>query len=175
MRVSRMVVPVLATFFFAFGMLEDSGYLPRLSVLLDRALRKIGLNGKGILPLVLGFSCITMAILTTRILDTRRERFIATLLLTLGLPCAPLLAVMLVLLADMSFWASLTVFGGTTRITTNWSPAFPRALRIPLPRRRSLEPPAVPAGIFSCTGLVSVGTSILTPRAASVIETGTST
>ncbi len=106
-----VVLPVLATFFLAFGILEDSGYLPRLSVLLDRALRKIGLNGKGILPLVLGFSCITMAILTTRMLETRRERFIATLLLVLGLPCAPLLAVMLVLLAGMSIWASVTVFG----------------------------------------------------------------
>ena len=106
-----VVVPVLATFFLAFGILEDSGYLPRLSVLLDRVLRKIGLNGKGILPLVLGFSCITMAILTTRMLETKRERFIATLLLVLGLPCAPLLAVMLVLLADMSIWASVTVFG----------------------------------------------------------------
>ncbi len=106
-----VVVPVLATFFLAFGILEDSGYLPRLSVLLDRALRKIGLNGKGILPLVLGFSCITMAILATRMLETKRERYIATLLLVLGLPCAPLLAVMLVLLAGMSIWASVTVFG----------------------------------------------------------------
>jgi ferrous iron transport protein B len=106
-----VVVPVLATFFFAFGILEDSGYLSRLSILLDRILRKIGLNGKGILPLVLGFSCITMAILTTRMLETKRERIITTLLLILGLPCAPLLAVMLVLLADMSIWASVTVFG----------------------------------------------------------------
>ncbi len=106
-----VVIPVLATFFFAFGILEDSGYLPRLSILLDRILRKIGLNGKGILPLVLGFSCITMAILTTRMLETKRERYIATLLLVLGLPCAPLLAVMLVLLADLSIWASVVVFG----------------------------------------------------------------
>jgi len=106
-----VVVPVLATFFLAFGVLEDSGYLPRLSILLDRLLRKIGLNGKGILPLVLGFSCITMAILTTRVLETKRERFIATLLLILGLPCAPLLAVMLVLLTNLSIWASVTVFG----------------------------------------------------------------
>ncbi len=106
-----VVVPVLTTFFFAFGILEDSGYLPRLSILLDKQLRKIGLNGKGILPLVLGFSCITMAILATRMLETKRERFIATFLLILGLPCAPLLAVMLVLLGGLSIWASVTVFG----------------------------------------------------------------
>jgi ferrous iron transport protein B len=109
-----VVVPVLVTFFFAFGILEDSGYLPRLSILLDRALRKIALNGKGILPLVLGFSCITMAILTTRMLETKRERFIATTLLVLGVPCAPLLAVMLVLLPAMSIWATVTVFGVIT-------------------------------------------------------------
>jgi ferrous iron transport protein B len=105
------VLPVLATFFFAFGVLEDSGYLPRLSVLLDGVFRKIGLNGKGVFPLVTGFSCITMAILTTRVLETKRERFIATLLLALGIPCAPVLALMLVVLGGMSIWASLTVFG----------------------------------------------------------------
>ncbi|HUU14379.1 MAG TPA: ferrous iron transport protein B [Terriglobia bacterium] len=106
-----IVIPVLATFFFAFAILEDSGYLPRLSILLDRILRQIGLNGKGIVPLVMGFSCITMAILTTRILETKRERLIATCLLVLGIPCAPVLAVMLVLLGGMSIWASVTVFG----------------------------------------------------------------
>jgi len=76
--------------------------------------RKLGLNGKGVFPLVTGFSCVTMAILTTRVLDTKRERFIATLLLVLGIPCAPVLALMLVLLARMSLWASLTVFGVIT-------------------------------------------------------------
>jgi ferrous iron transport protein B len=106
-----VVLPVLATFFFAFGVLEDSGYLPRLSVLLDRLFRVIGLNGKGVFPLVMGYSCVTMAVLTTRVLDTRRERFIATLLVLLSGPCAPLLAVMLVLLVKMSIWAWVTVFG----------------------------------------------------------------
>lgn len=106
-----VVLPVLLTFFLAFGVLEDSGYLPRLSVLLDRLFRKIGLNGKGVLPLVMGFSCITMAILTTRVLDTKKERYIATLLLILGLPCAPLLGVMLVILGKLSIWATVVVFG----------------------------------------------------------------
>ncbi|MFC1586895.1 ferrous iron transport protein B [Planctomycetota bacterium] len=106
-----MLIPVLSLFFLSFGALEESGYLPRLSILLDRILRKIGLNGKGLLPLVLGFSCITMAILTTRMLETKRERYITTMLLVLGLPCAPLLAVMLILLAKLSMWASVVVFG----------------------------------------------------------------
>ncbi len=105
-----IVTPVLATFFFAFAVLEDSGYLPRLSLLMDRMLRVIGLNGKGVLPLLMGFSCITMAVLTTRMLDTRKQRIIATLLLVLTFPCAPLLSVMLVMLGRLSWPATLVVF-----------------------------------------------------------------
>jgi ferrous iron transport protein B len=105
-----IVLPVLVTFFFAFGILEDLGYVPRLSVLLDRILRKLGLNGKGIVPLILGLNCITMAVLSTRILDTKKQRFIGTFLV-IGLPCAPLLAVMLTLFASVSFWVPIVVFG----------------------------------------------------------------
>jgi len=106
-----LVMPVLFCFYLVFGILESSGYLPRLSILLDKVLRKMGLNGKGVIPLVMGFSCVTMAILTTRLLDTRKEKNIATFLLLLGMPCAPLIAVMLVILEKMPFTATLTVFG----------------------------------------------------------------
>jgi ferrous iron transport protein B len=106
-----IVLPVLATFFFAFALMEDSGYLPRLSLLTDRVLRKLGLNGKGVLPLVMGFSCVTMAVLSTRVLDSRKQRIIATLLLILTVPCAPLLSVMMVLLARLSIWATVVFFG----------------------------------------------------------------
>ena len=106
-----IVLPVLFFFFLAFGLLQSSGYLPRLSVLLDRGFRRIGLNGKGVMPLVMGFSCVTMALITTRMLESRKERIIASFLLLLGLPCAPLLGVMLVVLADLPASATLTVFG----------------------------------------------------------------
>ncbi len=106
-----LVLPVLLCFYIAFGFLEDSGYLPRLSLLLDKIFKKMGLNGKGVIPLVMGFSCVTMAILTTRMLDTKKERNIATLLLLLSSPCAPLLAVMLIILDRMPVSATLTVFG----------------------------------------------------------------
>ena len=106
-----LVLPVLLCFYIAFGFLEDSGYLPRFSLLLDKIFKKMGLNGKGVIPLVMGFSCITVAILTTRMLDTKKERNIATMLLLLGMPCAPLLAVMLIVLERMPFSATLTVFG----------------------------------------------------------------
>ncbi len=106
-----LVLPVLFCFYIAFSLLEDSGYLPRLSILLDKVLKTMGLNGKGVIPLVMGFSCVTMAILTTRMLDTKKEKNIASFLLLLGMPCAPLIAVMLVILEKMPVTAPVTVFG----------------------------------------------------------------
>ncbi|MBI5538279.1 MAG: ferrous iron transporter B [Deltaproteobacteria bacterium] len=106
-----LVMPVMFCFYLAFGVLEESGYLPRLSILLDRGFRKMGLNGKGVVPLVMGFSCVTMAILTTRVLDTKKEKNIAAFLTFLCVPCAPLIAVMFTILDKMPFAATLTVFG----------------------------------------------------------------
>jgi ferrous iron transport protein B len=106
-----IVMPVLLTFYFFYGILESSGYLSRLAVLLSKIFKIMGMSGKAVLPLIMGFSCITMAILTTRVLDTAKERNIATFLLILGIPCAPLLSVMLVLLADMPLWCSFFIFG----------------------------------------------------------------
>lgn len=104
-----IVLPVVGTFFIAFGLLEDSGYLPRLAILSDRLLRLMGLNGKAILPMVLGLGCDTMATMTTRILNTPKERLIATLLLALGIPCSAQLGVILGMAAGFSAQATLTV------------------------------------------------------------------
>lgn len=106
-----LVLPVFFIFYIAFGILQDSGYLPRLSILLDKIFRYMGLNGKGAIPLIMGFSCITMAILTTRMLGSKKERAIATFLLLMGMPCAPLIAVMMIILGRMPVSATLTVFG----------------------------------------------------------------
>ncbi|MBW2276434.1 MAG: ferrous iron transporter B [Deltaproteobacteria bacterium] len=106
-----IVLPVLFFFYTYFGALEESGYLARLSLLMDRSLRYLGLNGKGVLPLVFGMSCVTMAILSTRILKSRKERVIASFLLLLSFPCAPLLAVMMVVLSQLAWTAAVTVFG----------------------------------------------------------------
>lgn len=106
-----LVAPVMFCFHLAFGVLEDSGYLPRLSVLLDRCFRLMGLNGKGVIPLLMGFSCVTMAILTTRILDSKKEKNIAAFLPFLAAPCAPQMAVMLAILDRMPLYATATVFG----------------------------------------------------------------
>jgi ferrous iron transport protein B len=106
-----IVLPVVATFFIAFGLLEDSGYLPRLSILSDRLMRVMGLNGKAILPMVLGFGCVTMATMTTRILSSKRERLIATLLLSLGIPCSAQLGVIMGIASGFTIKATLVIIG----------------------------------------------------------------
>ncbi|HEU4522822.1 MAG TPA: ferrous iron transport protein B [Thermoanaerobaculia bacterium] len=111
-----IVLPVVMTFFFFFGVLEDSGYLPRLAVMLNRIFRTMGLNGKAVLPMVLGLGCDTMATLTTRILETRKEAIIVTLLLALGVPCSAQLGVIMAMLGPLAFSATaiwLGVTGGT--------------------------------------------------------------
>ena len=106
-----LILPIVGTFFVAFGLLEDSGYLPRLAVMVNRAFKVMGLNGKAVLPMVLGLGCDTMATLTTRVLETPKERLIVILLLALGVPCSAQLAVVLALLGVLSPWAVL-IWGG---------------------------------------------------------------
>ena len=106
-----IVLPVVATFFLAFGFLEDSGYIPRLAIFSDRLFRAMGLNGKAVLPMVLGLGCDTMATMTTRILGTPKERLIAITLLALGVPCSAQLATIMGILGGISFGALLTLFG----------------------------------------------------------------
>ncbi len=106
-----IVLPVVATFFLMFSFLEDSGYIPRLAIFSDRIFRVMGLNGKAVLPMVLGLGCDTMATMTTRILGTPKERLIAILLLALGIPCSAQLATIMGILGGISFAALLTLFG----------------------------------------------------------------
>jgi small GTP-binding protein len=101
-----IVFPVVATFFFVFSVLEDSGYLPRLAVMANRALRTMGLNGKAVLPMVLGLGCDTMATLTARIMETKKERVLVTLLLALGIPCSSQLSVIFAMMQRTSVRAT---------------------------------------------------------------------
>ncbi len=95
-----IILPIVATFFFAFAIVEDTGYLPRLAMLVDQLFKKIGLSGRAVIPLVLGFGCSTMATMVTRTLPSKRERIIATLLLALAIPCSAQMGVILALLGD---------------------------------------------------------------------------
>jgi len=94
-----IILPIVATFFLFFSVLEDSGYFPRLALLVDRLFKTIGLTGRAVIPMVLGFGCDTMATMVTRTLETVRERIIATLLLALAIPCSAQLGVIIALLS----------------------------------------------------------------------------
>jgi len=106
-----IILPIVTTFFLAFGILEDSGYLPRLAVMAHRLFRAMGLNGKAVLPMVLGLGCDTMATMTTRTLETKKDRVLVTLLLALGVPCSAQLGVVLGMLAGMDWAATLVWLG----------------------------------------------------------------
>ncbi len=108
-----IVLPIVGTFFLAFSIMEDTGYFPRLALLVDRVFKTIGLNGRAVIPLVLGLGCDTMATIVTRTLETRRERVLATLLLALAIPCSAQLGVMLAVLSrrplGLLLWAGVVV------------------------------------------------------------------
>jgi ferrous iron transport protein B len=87
-----MVLPYILSFYAALGLLEDSGYLPRMAVMLDTLMHHLGLHGYAIIPTMLGFGCNVPGILATRVLESKRERFIAATLISIAVPCASLQA-----------------------------------------------------------------------------------
>lgn len=109
-----IILPIISSFFLAFAILEDSGYLPRLAMLADSFFKKIGLNGRAVIPMTLGLGCGTMAIFVSRTLETKRERKLAIFLLALTIPCSAQLGLVLALLshnqAILICWASFIIF-----------------------------------------------------------------
>jgi len=103
-----VLLPLITAFYLFMAILEDSGYLPRLAVLTDNILNKIGLNGRAVIPLLLGFGCGAMGTITTRILGSRKERTIATAILGVTIPCAAQQGIILSLIAaigGLKIWA----------------------------------------------------------------------
>jgi ferrous iron transport protein B len=117
-----LILPVVATFFLAFGVLEDTGYLARLSIVTNRLFNRIGLNGKAVLPMVLGLGCVTMATMTTRVLEGKRDRTLATLLLALGIPCSAQLGIVMGMLAAISLGATMiwAAVVGVVMLVVGW-------------------------------------------------------
>jgi ferrous iron transport protein B len=105
------VLPILSVFFLAMGFLEDTGYLPNLTVLTRRALGRIGLSGRSIMSLVLGFGCKTMATLTTKGISSRKERLIAIYLIAFAIPCSAQLAIDMAILGRVGVLAFVIAFG----------------------------------------------------------------
>lgn len=116
-----MVLPYILAFYLILSLMEDIGYLPRLGVLLDALMHKIGLHGFSVIPLLLGLGCNVPGILATRSLETKRERFIACTLISVGIPCVSLQAMILKLVGDYgliyvlyiyAFLAAVVIFLG---------------------------------------------------------------
>jgi ferrous iron transport protein B len=93
-----IVLPYLVPFLLGLALLEDVGYLPRIAFLMDTFLHRIGLHGKAIIPIILGYGCTVPAIMGTRILESERDRFITATISTL-IPCAARTTIILGLVA----------------------------------------------------------------------------
>lgn len=142
-----LLLPLVVAFHLMMALLEDSGYLPRMAVLADRLLTAIGLNGRAIIPIILGFGCVTMATITTRLLGTKRERFIATLLLGLAIPCSAQIGVIAGMVAPLGagyvvlYLAAITLVFGLTGLALNRVvPGESSQLMIELPPLRLPRP-----------------------------------
>lgn len=105
------VLPYIVSFYFVLSILEDTGYLPRLAVFLDNIMHRIGLHGYAIIPTLLGLGCNVPGIMATRILETRRQRFITATLISIAVPCAALQAMIIGLVGDRGVWPVMLVYG----------------------------------------------------------------
>jgi ferrous iron transport protein B len=138
-----VILPLVTGFYLLLAVLEDSGYLPRIAALTDRSLSSLGLNGRAVIPLILGLGCVTMGTLTTRILGSKRERFIATALMAVAVPCSAQIAVIAALIAGVGpayaaayFAALLVIFVGVGTALNRLVPGASTDLLIDLPSLR---------------------------------------
>jgi ferrous iron transport protein B len=138
-----LLLPLVVGFYFVLSLMEDSGYLPRLATLVDRMMNAIGLNGRAIIPMILGFGCVTMAAITTRILGSERERTIAVAVLGLAIPCSAQLGVIAGMLAGIGpayiaiyCVVMITVLGVVGNVLNRVLPGESTDLMIDLPPMR---------------------------------------
>lgn len=142
-----VLLPLVVAFCLVISALEDSGVLPRLAVLTNRGLSRIGLNGRAVVPMIVGIGCVTMAVITTRMTGKRRERIIATALLGLAIPCSAQLGVIVGLMAGLGllWWFSyigvlLVVLGLAGLALDRVLPGESQGLVEELPRMRVPRP-----------------------------------
>lgn len=106
-----MVLPYVFSFYLVLSLLEDSGYLPRLGVLVDNVMHKLGLHGLAIIPMMLGLGCNVPGAMATRVLETKRERFISATLMAICIPCMAQIAMIIGLIGKYGAKGMGTVFG----------------------------------------------------------------
>jgi len=105
-----MVLPYVFAFYLVLGFLEDSGYLPRLGVLVDSGMHRVGMHGFAVVPMLLGLGCNVPGALSSRILETRRQRFIALTLMGIAVPCMAQIAIIFGLVGSYGVGALAIVF-----------------------------------------------------------------
>ncbi len=106
-----VVLPYVVSFYLVLSLLEDVGYLPRLAVMVDTVMHRLGLHGYAIIPTLLGFGCNVPAVMATRILESKRERFIAATLISIAIPCAALQAMIFGLVGARGAQYVVIVYG----------------------------------------------------------------
>lgn len=106
-----MVLPYIIGFYLMLSFLEDSGYLPRLGVLVDNMMHKLGIHGLAIVPMLLGLGCNVPGAMAARVLETKRERFIASTMMAIAVPCFAQLAMVVGLVGKHGALALSMVFG----------------------------------------------------------------
>ncbi|MDA3935763.1 MAG: ferrous iron transport protein B [Actinomycetota bacterium] len=138
-----VILPLVTGFYLLLSLLEDTGYLPRIAALADRSLSFIGLNGRAVIPLILGLGCVTMGTLTTRILGSKRERLIATALMAVAVPCSAQIAVIAALMTGVGpayaagyFGILFAIFAVLGTILNKVTPGVSTDLLIDLPSLR---------------------------------------
>jgi ferrous iron transport protein B len=106
-----IVLPYILIFYLVLGLMEDIGYLPRLAALLDSIMHRLGMHGYAIIPSMLGMGCAVPALMATRILESKRERFIVATLISIAIPCAAAQAMIFGLVGAEGWQYVAIVFG----------------------------------------------------------------
>ncbi len=150
-----LLLPLVVGFYIALSILEDSGYLPRVATLVDRLMNALGLNGRAVIPLILGFGCVQLGTITTRILGSGRERTIATTILNFVIPCSAQLGVIVGMLAALGLRFTLAYVGAifaclvaVGTILGRFLPGESTPLLIDLPPMRMPRPGNVVRKVF---------------------------
>lgn len=106
----ELILPYVILFQLVFAFLEDSGILPRMAVLFDNLMRRLGVQGGSLIHIMLGFGCAVPAIISTRGATTRKERLMVASIVCFSVPCISQTGALISLLSGYSYWMLLTVF-----------------------------------------------------------------
>ena len=99
-----LIFPYVFLFYVAFSFLEDSGYLPRVSVLFDNVMRKLGMQGGSLIYMLMGYGCAVPAIIGSRAATSRKERMIISAAICFAIPCISQTGALVSLLASYAWW-----------------------------------------------------------------------